>query len=50
MNFDQWMEEMSKGAFFPRGAEDSNIPTKTNAFIYEELEEEEPSSSKLEKK
>lgn len=50
MNFDQWMEEILKGTFFLRDMEDSNVLNRTNAFIHEDLEEEEPPSSELKKK
>lgn len=48
MNFDQWMEEMSKGKFIRRDEEgDSNVLNRANAFLYEGLEENEPPSSEL---
>jgi hypothetical protein len=51
MNFDQWMEEISKGKFIRRDEEgDSNVLNRANALLYEELAEGEPASSELERK
>jgi hypothetical protein len=50
MNFDQWMQEISRGTFIPRGVEDSNFFNRINRLIEEELEEDDPPSSELKKK
>ena len=40
MNFDEWVEELSKGALFLKDGENLKVPERFNSFVSEDLEEE----------
>ena len=47
MNFEEWLKEMSRGALFPGDDENSDVAEGINPFGYEDLEEENPKNSEV---
>jgi hypothetical protein len=47
MNFEEWLEAVSKGVRMPNGEENLDVAEKMNSFIFEDFEEEDSRSPKL---
>jgi hypothetical protein len=47
MNFEEWMKEMSKEAFFSGDDENSDVVERMNPLAFEDLEGENPKNSEV---